>query len=287
MPDCAFPGTPDPTRICLKNGFDSALLYELVYTAKDPYVLGVGMAAVRDVVSFFRYAEKDAAGAANPIFGQVPYVVAMGNSQSGRLAKAFLNLGFNEDLRGRIVWDGLNARIAGMMGGFNTRFAEPGEIAELYVPGAEGPLWWGDYEDKVRGLPAGVCSIGVRLEDCPKITETYGGPEFYSRGTVEIAGTTGKEDCRCWPRPAALPCRTSHGGGWRFNLGTPSGIELAGEQSESRARHRPRSVCRAGRLGGQRDAPAAQCLPARQRRHARAGHVRRDGMAEHPERSHT
>ena len=51
-----FPGTPDPTRICLKSEFDPELLYELVYTAKDPYVLGVGMAAMRDVVSFFRYA---------------------------------------------------------------------------------------------------------------------------------------------------------------------------------------------------------------------------------------
>ena len=29
-----------------------------VYTAKDPYVLGVGMAAMRDVVSFFRYADE-------------------------------------------------------------------------------------------------------------------------------------------------------------------------------------------------------------------------------------
>ena len=38
--------------------------------------------------------------------------------------------------------------------GFNTRFARPGDIAELYQPGAEGPLWWGDHEDPVRGLPA-------------------------------------------------------------------------------------------------------------------------------------
>jgi hypothetical protein len=221
-----FPGTPDPTRLCLKNGFDPALLYELVYTAKDPYVLGVGMAAVRDVVSFFRYAEKDAAGTANPIFGQVPHVVAMGNSQSGRFAKAFLNLGFNEDLRGRIVWDGLNARIAGMMGSFNTRFAEPGEVAELYVPGAEGPLWWGDYEDKVRGLPAwGLLHRCTASKTCPKITETYGGPEFwYSRGTIEIAGTTGTEDL---PLPGNVRryyhAGTSHGGGMGgFNLGTPS-----------------------------------------------------------------
>jgi hypothetical protein len=221
-----FPGTPDPARLCLKSSFDPALLYELVYTAKDPYVLGVGMAAMRDVVSFFRHSEKDAAGTANPIFGQVPYVVAMGNSQSGRFAKAFLNLGFNEDLRGRIVWDGLNARIAGMMGSFNTRFAEPGDIAELYLPGAEGPLWWSDYQDKVRGLPAwGLLHRCAASKTCPKITETYGGPElWYSRGTVGIAGTTGKEDL---PLPDNVRryyhAGTPHGGGpGGFSLGTPS-----------------------------------------------------------------
>ena len=118
-------------------------------------MLGVGMAAMRDVVSFFRYAAADSTGTANPIAGAVPHVVAMGNSQSGRFAKAFLNLGFNQDERGRIVWDGLNARIAGMLGSFNARFAQPGDIAELYDLGAEGPLWWGDYVDS-RARPARV-----------------------------------------------------------------------------------------------------------------------------------
>jgi len=42
----AFPGTPDPAKVCLKEGFDSTQLYELVYTAKDPLVLGIGYAAV-------------------------------------------------------------------------------------------------------------------------------------------------------------------------------------------------------------------------------------------------
>ena len=221
-----FPGTPDPTRICLKSEFDPELLYELVYTAKDPYVLGVGMAAMRDVVSFFRYAPADAAGTANPIAGAIPHVVAMGNSQSGRFAKAFLNLGFNQDERGRIVWDGLNARIAGMLGSFNTRFAQPGDIAELYDLGAEGPLWWGDYVDRARGRPAwGLLHRCTATKTCPKITETYGGPElWYSRGSVGIAGTAGTEDLplpdnvRRYYHPG-----TTHGGGpGGFTVGAPS-----------------------------------------------------------------
>ena len=57
-----FPGTPDPTEICLKNGFDPTLLYQVVFTAKDPYVLGIGFAAFRDVAAFFRNAQQDARG---------------------------------------------------------------------------------------------------------------------------------------------------------------------------------------------------------------------------------
>ena len=59
-----FPGTPDPTQICLKNGFDPRLLYQVVFTAKDPYVLGIGFAAFRDVGDFFRNAQHDGEGTA-------------------------------------------------------------------------------------------------------------------------------------------------------------------------------------------------------------------------------
>jgi hypothetical protein len=46
-------------HICLKNGYDPTLLYQLVYQVKDPYILGAGTAAFRDVGSFFRYATAD------------------------------------------------------------------------------------------------------------------------------------------------------------------------------------------------------------------------------------
>jgi hypothetical protein len=241
--DCrtvAFPGTPDRTRICLKDGFDADLLYELIYTAKDPFVLGVGMAAMRDVVAFFRYATTDSAGTRNPIAGEIHHAIAMGNSQSGRFAKAFVNLGFNEAEDGRIVWDGLNARIAGMLGGFNVRFGVPGDMAELYDPGADGPLWWGDYVDTVRDRPAwGILHRCTATSTCPRITETYGGPEvWYSRGTVGITGTGGTEDL---PLPSNVRRYyhpgTGHGGGaGGFNLGAPSNVagSLAGNPNPQR-----------------------------------------------------
>ncbi|HVF62397.1 MAG TPA: alpha/beta hydrolase domain-containing protein, partial [Casimicrobiaceae bacterium] len=152
--------------------------------------------------------------------------IGFGNSQSGRFQKHFLNNGFNEDESGRIVWDGMNPNIAGMMGSFNIRFAQPGDIAELYDPGADGPLWWAPYEDKVRGRPAwGLLSRCTLSSTCPKIFETYGGPEYwYSRGSVGVAGTAGNEDL---PLPDNVRryyhSGTTHGGGaGGFNLGTAS-----------------------------------------------------------------
>jgi hypothetical protein len=211
-----FPGNPDPNFICLKNGADPNLLYELIYQAKDPLVQGVGMAATRDIISFFRYAAADGAGTANPLGSSIRWVIGSGNSQSGRFAKAFLNLGFNEDENGKIVWDGLNAFIAGQLGSFNVRFGIPGDMAELYDPGAEGSLWWADYEDKVRGRPAwGLLHRCAQTKTCPKIAEVYGGPEYwYSRGTVGIAGTSAAQDL---PLPENVRryyiAGTSHGGG--------------------------------------------------------------------------
>ena len=64
-----FPGDPDPTRICLKGGFDPGQLYQVVYTAKDPLVLGIGLAATRDIVSFLRYSTSGDDGATNPVAG--------------------------------------------------------------------------------------------------------------------------------------------------------------------------------------------------------------------------
>ncbi|MBV8831526.1 MAG: hypothetical protein JO108_20140 [Acidobacteriaceae bacterium] len=98
--DCSespFPGKPDPTKICVRDGFRFDLLYQLQYTARDPLVLGLGLAAVRDIVSFFRHETQDVQGTRNPIAGQVQHTIGLGISQSGNLVRTFVNLGFNED----------------------------------------------------------------------------------------------------------------------------------------------------------------------------------------------
>jgi hypothetical protein len=217
--DCSrtpFPGTPDANKICLKDGFDPAHLYELVYTAKDPLVLGIGFAATRDIVSFFRRATKDDSDQTNPISGRISHAIAQGNSQSGNFIKTFIHLGFNQDEANRIVWDGANDHIAGRQMALNIRFAHPSGAANLYEPGSEGPLWWGSYEDKTRGRrTASMLDRCSATKTCPKIFETFGAAEFYGlRMSPNLVGANADLDI---PLPSTVRRYyfpgTTHGGG--------------------------------------------------------------------------
>lgn len=217
--DCtaaAFPGTPDPSKICVKAGFDPAYLYELVFTAKDPLVLGAGYAATRDLNSFLRYADKDDDGNPNPVAKKISWVVSQGNSQSGNFIRSYIHLGFNQDEAGRIVWDGANPHIAGRQLALNFRFAVGGGIANPFEPGSEAVLWWNDYADKTRHRPtAGLLDRCRATNTCPKIFETFGTLEFWElRMSPNLVGTDAKADI---PIPDNVRRYyfpgTTHGGG--------------------------------------------------------------------------
>lgn len=217
--DCSttpFPGRPDPARICVKNAFDPALLYELEYTAKDPLVLGIGLAATRDIGSFFRYGKQDGSGNANPIAGRITAAVAEGSSQSGTFLKLSLLLGFNQDERGRIVWDGMNPHISARFTDLNRRFAFPGGLVWPFELGHEGPPWWTPWEDKPRGRAAASVLDRCRATNtCPKIAETFGAAEVWGlRQSFALVGTDAKKDI---PLPENVRryyiAGVTHGGG--------------------------------------------------------------------------
>jgi len=227
--DCTakpFPGAPDPAKICLKGGFDPALLYQVVYTAKDPLVLAIGFAATRDIVSFFRYSDKDDSGNANPLARGIRYAISIGHSQSGNFIKSFLNLGFNQDESKRIVWDGVNPNIAGRQTPMNFRFAIPGGAANLYEPGSEGVLWWSDYRDEARNRPAaGLLDRCHATNTCPKIMETFGSTEFWElRMSPGLVGTRADQDIPLPPevRRYYFPGVTHGGGRGGFSTATAS-----------------------------------------------------------------
>ena len=227
--DCskvAFPGTPDPGKVCLKGGFDPAFLYELVYTAKDPLVLGMGYAATRDLNAFFRHADHDDTGIANPIAQKISFAVARGSSQSGNFLRSFIHLGFNQDESGRMVWDGVNPNIAVRQLAMNFRFAAVGGGAEMYEPGSDGVLWWSDYKDEARRhAEAGLLDRCRATGTCPKIFETFGSFEFWGlRASPDLVGTSADRDIPLPPnvRRYYFPGVTHGGGRGGFSSTAPA-----------------------------------------------------------------
>jgi len=213
-----FPGTADPWQICLKNGFDPARLYQVVYTAADPYVLGIGFAAWRDVAAFFKKAAADDAGTPNPIAGSVTHSITRGVSQSGNYLRGWLHLGFNQAEDGSAVHDGMWPIIAGRRIALNFRWAQPDGVLELYQAGSEGPQWWLPQPDPVRapGEPAaGILDRCTATKTCPKVIEHFGSAEVWAlKLTPEWVGTDGKADL---PLPESVRryyiASTNHGGG--------------------------------------------------------------------------
>ena len=230
--DHPFPGTPDPGEICLRNGFDPKLLYQVVFTAQDPLVLGIGFAAFRDVAAFFRTASQDESGTPNPVAGRVSYVISRGVSQSGNFLRAFIHLGFTQDEAGRKVYDGAWPIIAGRRISLNTRFATPDGVLKMYEAGAEGPLWWADWPDAVRGLPAaGILGRCSTTRTCPKIMEHFGSAEIWDLAlSPGFVGTSADKDI---PVPADvrryyIPSTPHGGGAGGFNVNPAAGPSCPG-----------------------------------------------------------
>jgi hypothetical protein len=209
-------GSPDPTQICLKNGFDPNLLYQVTFTAKDPPVLGIGFAAFRDIATFLRNAAQDDAGAPNPLAGGVSWAISRGVSQSANYLRGFIHMGFNQDEAGRQVHDGAWPIIAGRRISLNYRFAQPDVTPTLYQAGTEGPQWWSAAPDPVRGLPAaGILDRCNASHTCPKIVEHYGAAEVWGlKLAFAWVGSAGDTDL---PLPGNVRryyiAGTRHGGG--------------------------------------------------------------------------
>lgn len=217
-----FPGTPDPTEICVRGGFEPNRVYQVVFTAKDPYVLGIGFAAFRDLGSFFKYETQDDFGTPNPVANGISWVIGRGVSQSGNFLRAFLHLAFNQDEARRQVQDGNWPIIAGRRVALNFRFAMPDGVLKLYEPGSEGPQWWHKFPDNVRGLPPrGILDRCRKTHTCPKIIEHFGAAEIWGlKLGPEWVGTDPHTDI---PLPKNvrryyIPSTQHGGGGGGFNV---------------------------------------------------------------------
>lgn len=183
-------------------GFDAGAIYELIYTAKNSKVMGLGFAATRDVVSFLRYAEGDATAGANPL--RVPGAVsidhayALGISQSGRFLRDFLYQNFNEDEAGRMVFDGVMPHVAGSRKTYvNFRFAQPGRFARQHedhlYQGDQFPFTYAVLDDPLTQLRDGILARCQAARNCPKIIHTDSSTEMMQgRGSLITTDPSGR-----------------------------------------------------------------------------------------------
>src|SRR5215472_12901969 len=173
----------DARFIHLNGGFVPGKIYEVVYTAKNPAVSGLGLAAVRD---FLAYLKHDAQAVA-----PVARVYAVGISQSGRFLRHFLYQDFNADEQGRQVMDGVIAHVAGAgRGSFNHRFAQPSRdsqpMSSLFFPTDLFPFADVPETDPETGASGGLLDAPIKSHTEPKIFLTNTSYEYWGRAASLI-----------------------------------------------------------------------------------------------------
>lgn len=187
---------PDARWVYMSKGFTPGRIYEIVYRAKDPVVVGAGLAAVRDMMSYLKYDPSAVA--------RVRYGIGYGVSQTGRFIRHFLYQGFNTDESGRVAFDGFFAHTAGAgRGSFNHRFAQPSRDAQPYstffyptdvLPFTSIPTY-----DSVTGRRTGLRD-DRRGSEAAKVLYVDGGHEYWGRA-ASLTHTTpdGKGDAGFLP----------------------------------------------------------------------------------------
>ncbi len=201
------PATPDPARICYPAGFQPGKLYELVYRARDPLVMGLGFAATRDLAAFLKAGDRDDAGTANPVaHGPDVRAIVMGTSQSGRMIRSFIHLGFNQGEVGGRVFDGALPHIGGGMLPLSLRFAQPGrawgqQIDHLY-PAYDFPFTYAPQTDPLTGRTQGLLDRCTATDTCPRIVHAATALEVWEgRQSLGLTDPLGQRDA---PEPPGV-----------------------------------------------------------------------------------
>ena len=217
-------------EITRPTGFDGGAIYEFVYQAKDPIVMGLGFAPIRDTISFLRYEHTDREGNPNPLaFNGLPRTaISLGISQSGRVLRDFLYQGFNEDVEGRIVFDGIHPNIAGSRKTFtNYAFGQPGRWQKQHedhvYPGDQFPFTYASLTDTISGRSDGLLKRCTATNTCPKIIHSDGEAELWQgRASLVVTDSNGRhielpDNVRVY-----LMAGTQHGGGGGVHAETPA-----------------------------------------------------------------
>jgi hypothetical protein len=180
------------------TGFDRGAIYEFVYRARDPIVMGIGFAAIRDIVSFLRYATKD-----NPLAPQdrpcIRHALGFGISQSGRVLRDLVYLGFNQDLAGRQVFDGILPVVAGSRRTcINWQFAQAGRYSRQHEDHSYGddqfPFSYPTLNDPISGRSGGILQRARDAGVCPKVLHVDTESDLWqARSSLIVTDTSGAD----------------------------------------------------------------------------------------------
>jgi hypothetical protein len=181
----------DPTRVYVAGKFEPGKIYEVVYTAQDPPIVGLGPAAIRDVISMLKYKSADAWSIPSAAINRA---LAFGVSQSGRFLRTYLYYGFNRDEANRKVFDGVIAHVAGAgRGSFNHRFAQPSRDGHPYLnffyPTDIFPFTDVSQKDPESGTTDGLLTHAGAPELLPKVFYTNSEYEYWGRAASLIHTT--------------------------------------------------------------------------------------------------
>ena len=185
---------PSATNIHLPSGFEPGWIYELVYTAKNPRVYGLGHVVVRDLVGFLKYESEDNG---NPLADNIDKAYCWGRSQTGRCIRDFLYSGHNADAAGRKVFDGVLPHVSG--GGLmwmNHRFASvvnpAGQQYEDHWNCADRfPFSYAESTDHLTGK---TDAILTRPDTDPLVLHTQTATEYWQRrGSLVHTDTQGED----------------------------------------------------------------------------------------------
>ncbi|MCB1669562.1 MAG: alpha/beta hydrolase domain-containing protein [Gammaproteobacteria bacterium] len=175
----------------LSGGLQPGYIYELTYEAQNPVLAGAGLAGIRDSVALFRHGAEDNSALAGQLAAlelpEISHTIALGNSQSGRLLRLFLYDGFNADLAGRRVFDGVIPVIAGSgFGMFNNRFAMPtrtnGQHENQLFPNDLFPFSYGTSVDPYTGREDSILRRSIETDTVPRVMHIQTSNEYWIRG---------------------------------------------------------------------------------------------------------
>ena len=177
---------PSPGHCYLPAGIRPGWIYELIYTAKKPLVMGLGFVGVRDLISFLLHAEVDDHGSCNPLrqgTQRMDKAYAWGVSQSGRFLREFVYRGFNKDIDGQRIFDAIYPHVSG--GGrvtLNYRFAQPGRYPREHLdhvyPSDQFPFAYQVITDSLTGKTDGILK---RPDTDPLVVHTQSSAEYWER----------------------------------------------------------------------------------------------------------